>query len=803
MTNIIEEYITELTRVIGDIHVKISSSIGTEKTPGTALFSLAQMESLALKQLPAFGILSTSPAGFLVTPSNSKTVHVSAGKVGYNSRQISIAPQDVTIFRSFASSYSASSQYGVSIGIPLSEVQKATQVYQSAVTVSSSATDNKIIIDNISLAQSLGLPLKAQVGSSFLIFSQIDVANSALIVDSNYGNGTVQTDHSVGEFVYFIYEPHVKSLVGLPVDIAWQSGNDPATFSYYHPMPSDWLPIANILVSNPANPLVVCVTKDGSGNCSQYAIERTVTEWPVPSDINPIFNKADSNIIIAASRQLRSTLKQTYPLITVGDLIRSFEQYTIAINSGTQTGFSNYWSKRPFSATTYFGRGVSFDNLERMEFSDNFIKSYYDTVGADLQHTFGIFRGDLYDRQVSSTGIPPIGVQNSVIFPSSYAPSTLTNGTYVYEVTAVTALGESIASSVALSSSNFLNSSTFLSEIQWNNVPNVLFYHIYRRAVIAGDQSEYRITNPGDITGLGLPQPSGISINTDIALTDPYQSFKFVAQDNSLLGSNVNQIGGVAIKLKISAPLNQPTLATDMINVDIYSDQNGTPGTLLATGSPIMMKNITNLYQTFISQFDLAATKNTSYWIVLHKTDVTTGGNIVLGAGNSGQSLYATSPDKQSWSVQSSVSVWFYLYSYLDNNRVGVKLTSRGIKLTGKKSLIPRRLSVYVPPVNSDGITGYIPNSQFSTNGVENTITQNDMIVTVTARLGENGVPSQFVQIVPQGTARDTRFTLGDTTQLFDRIDDMQVTPGANLTLGSSNAIQWSVYDLVTVETVP
>jgi hypothetical protein len=77
------------------------------------------------------------------------------------------------------------------------------------------------------------------------------------------------------------------------------------------------------------------------------------------------------------------------------------------------------------------------------------------------------------------------------------------------------------------------------------------------------------------------------------------------------------------------------------------------------------------------------------------------------------------------------------------------------------------------------------------------------MIVTVTARNGANGTPITFTETIPQGTVRSTRFVLGSANDLFDRVDDVYVTPGANLQRTNNGPIKWSVYDFFTVETVP
>ena len=77
------------------------------------------------------------------------------------------------------------------------------------------------------------------------------------------------------------------------------------------------------------------------------------------------------------------------------------------------------------------------------------------------------------------------------------------------------------------------------------------------------------------------------------------------------------------------------------------------------------------------------------------------------------------------------------------------------------------------------------------------------MVVTVIAKLGENGEEKTLTTTVPKGTGRDERFLLGSNIDLFDRIVDAYITPGTNLTRNNNGPILWDIYDLITIETVP
>jgi hypothetical protein len=164
--------------------------------------------------------------------------------------------------------------------------------------------------------------------------------------------------------------------------------------------------------------------------------------------------------------------------------------------------------------------------------------------------------------------------------------------------------------------------------------------------------------------------------------------------------------------------------------------------------------------------------------------------------------LYST--DGYLWTGISDKS-YLKVRGYLDDGSIIGETIRRGVQYTNRIALTPQRLSVYVPPVEDlSGLTGLRYDG--STTGIatttDNTI-KNELIVTVTARNGESGTPTSFTATIPKGTYRDTRFLLGSSTDLFDRVDDVLITPGTNLTRNNNGPILWDVYDLITIETVP
>ena len=145
--------------------------------------------------------------------------------------------------------------------------------------------------------------------------------------------------------------------------------------------------------------------------------------------------------------------------------------------------------------------------------------------------------------------------------------------------------------------------------------------------------------------------------------------------------------------------------------------------------------------------------------------------------------MYATYSG--TWNLINNIRPYFELLGFVDNGISGTSVISRGVYLTRKISKEPRRLRVYVP-TNSSSSTDPLYGA-----GISETATTNDPIVLPTIT-------------IPQNTASNTQFLVGTTSQIFDRVLDVQIVPGTNVTRqAGTNAIAWSKYDVFVVENVP
>jgi hypothetical protein len=231
---------------------------------------------------------------------------------------------------------------------------------------------------------------------------------------------------------------------------------------------------------------------------------------------------------------------------------------------------------------------------------------------------------------------------------------------------------------------------------------------------------------------------------------------------------------------------------------------------MLTSASVLRYSDITQGTNEYTLKFEtgLNASVGSTYWLVIDKpTSFSTSiGSTSLYtriiSGSSGQGLTSIN-NGTSWTATGGTA-YYKFRGYLDDGNISGEILRRGVKLTNRVALEPRRLSVYVPYVEDLTSSNVVFNG--STTGIATTDDQtikNDLVVTVIAQNGDSGEPTTLTTTVPKGTVRNQRFNLGNDLQVFDRVLDVYVTPGDNLTRINNGPVLWDIYDLITVETVP
>ena len=468
---------------------------------------------------------------------------------------------------------------------------------------------------------------------------------------------------------------------------------------------------------------------------------------------------------------------------------------------------------QPFRKTEFYSKGTSFSGLERFELPYNFSKAYYETIGSDLQHTFAVFRGDLitYNAAIGSDNTAAATGLTNLVIPCSNYISSLSSGTQIYGVTIVYNIStdeyvESIPVYSNLISSNY-TSNNYLVELNWSGagITNPLFYNVYKKPQLSSDLIERKLTNTDEIQYPAYNTILSVEDDTDLLLRNGKTAFKITPIEDCF-------VGGVTFKLNYTAGGQSTGYGTTGLSLSIYSatGTTPTPNGMISSESVLRNSDITQGTNEYTVKFNSGVNldQGTSYWLVIDKpSDFTTAlGSTSLYtrviSGGSGQGLTSVN-NGTSW-TGSGGTAYYKFRGYLDDGNIPGEVLKRGIKLTNRIALEPRQLSVYVPNVEDLTISNVVFNG--STTGIATTDDQsikNDLIVTVIAKNGDNGIPTTLTTTIPKGTLRNQRFTLGNDLQVFDRVIDAYVTPGENLTRINNGPILWDIYDLITVETAP
>lgn len=810
----VEEIILELTKTIGNIYDALNYGIGDIDTPGSSIFEINNLLSMANTGYPYFGILETAPLGFDITYDityDPYYVTIGSGQVAYNGSVYQLQSQKVPLRKEWSKNYSSggtgnSYKYGLTLGLPLSEVKKANQTWATTVSTTCLSGTNILYVKDASIAVNLGFPIQAFAGNYLITFSEANDDLTGLVVDPSYYNGssfgTLPATYYLDNPVTFLFQPRIKYITGFPV---LESSEAIVDFDYFSPLPQSWLPVGKVMVMNPEDPEVV---DSGTG------LTRTVIDMPTDISTYQILGDSDDKSLIIdsciqANNSLESYKYNEYINNTVSAVYRYLN--TVSFNSGLSN--KELLATQPFRKTDYYSKGTSFSGLERFEFPYNFSKAYYETIGSDVQHTFAVFRGDLitYNAAIGSSITSAVTGLSTEIIPCSNYISSLFSGTQIYGVSVVYNIStneyvESVSTYSNLISSNY-TSSNYLVELNWTGagITNPFFYHIYKKPQLSSDLIERKLTNTNEIQYFPYNTLTTISDNSNLKINNGLTAFKITPNENCF-------VGGVTLKLNYSAGGQSTGYGTSSLSVSIYSATGSTPtpNGMISSESYIKYSDILQGTNEYTIKFDTGAnlSSGNSYWLVLNKESEFTTAlgatslNTRIISGSSGQGLTSIN-NGTSWTGTGGTAYYIFR-GYLDDGNISGEVLKRGVKLTNRIALEPSKLSVYVPYVDDLTSSNIVFNG--STTGIATTDDQtikNDLIVTVVAQNGDDGVPITISVTVPKGTERNTRFTLGNDLQVFDRVLDVSVAPGTNLTRIDNGPILWDIYDLITVETTP
>jgi len=139
--------------------------------------------------------------------------------------------------------------------------------------------------------------------------------------------------------------------------------------------------------------------------------------------------------------------------------------------------------------------------------------------------------------------------------------------------------------------------------------------------------------------------------------------------------------------------------------------------------------------------------------------------------------------------------------TYTDTGNTLGTTVRRGLIMMGRTLSSPTRLVLYVPPMTGQFNDFMGGGSLTSTYTDADTVTQNEMVVTVYGIKDDGTIGGPHVVTIPKGTARSTKFSIGGQYDEYIGLSDVSVAPGSDLTL-LAGSVSWSPYDLFTIQNV-
>ena len=357
----VEEIVLELTKTVGNIYDALNYGIGDIDTPGSSIFEINNLLSMASTGFPYFGVLETAPLGLETTYDityDPYYVTVRSGQVAYNGSIFNLQPQKIPLKKEWSKNYSsggfgASYKYGVTLGLPISEVQKATQTWVTTVSDTCLSGTNILYVKDTSIAVNLGFPIQAFVGNYLITFSKVTDDQLGLVVDPSYYNGssfgTLPATYYLDNPVTFLFQPRVKYITGFPV---LELSEGISTFDYFPPLPQSWIPIGKVMVKNPEDPVVV---DSGTG------LTRTVVDMPTDISTYQILGDTDDkSLIIQSCTEANNSLESYKTNDYVRNTVSAIYRYLSVVSSNSGLTNRELLASQPLRKTEFYSKGTSF-----------------------------------------------------------------------------------------------------------------------------------------------------------------------------------------------------------------------------------------------------------------------------------------------------------------------------------------------------------------------------------------------------------------------------------------------------------
>ena len=315
-------------------------------------------------------------------------------------------------------------------------------------------------------------------------------------------------------------------------------------------------------------------------------------------------------------------------------------------------------------------------------------------------------------------------------------------------------------------------------------------------AVISGD-------GIGAVISLGTSLGGGISTAVVSSIGSSYLSLPSVTVFDAVSNS-----GGFGAEI---------TPVLSQLSCGIFTGNSTQPlGTSVANLQSIPIASITSSY---IMNMPINGTNfvglntNQNYWAKFSLNipyPLTSSSQYLKFRNSTGFSTsYATSLDGVNWTT-GTTNAQVAKLGFADQGETGTIVSSRGIYLSNDQAAYPSRMQLYVPTLDLN-VLGYsnVGAGAVNVEGgaiISTSPIQNSMTVYVLAENTTTGIQSTLVGSIPKNTERGTSILLGSETDLFDKVLDVFIVPNLNAGVNfipNTTVINWTIYDLFTVDSVP
>jgi hypothetical protein len=331
----------------------------------------------------------------------------------------------------------------------------------------------------------------------------------------------------------------------------------------------------------------------------------------------------------------------------------------------------------------------------------------------------------------------------------------------------------------------------------FTNTPNAIL-GIQSVIVISAGQN---YTNPTVII-------SGNGIGATISLTTSPLNGSITNATIITMGSSYSQIPTLTV---VDSALSngygavlQPIMSS--LSIGLYTGSSSQPlGTSIASFANLPIYQISTAPAQYsfplINNSFISLNSSVNYWAVIQMNMPYGIATLnVLNSSNYGGGTFCTSANGTTW-ISGITTSQIGKLGFLDQGTTGTNYFSKGVYFTNEQPPIPTKMQIFIPNMDLSSLS-----NGFDSVGITSTISkpiQNSMIVNVTAFNSITGYQTTLSTIIPQYTARGSSIQLGGSSDLYDTILDVNVQPNVPNVITQNGVIQWSIYDLFTVDTLP